>query len=860
MTCWPLYRTLSARYLRQRWSRAALISASIALGVATLVATQALNLSMSQAARAAGTPLPGLADLFVSNGESGVRKELASQLAAVPGVRRVTPVIIAHVALPQLDNRAALLLGVEFSPEQVGDNPWGIEYRVTDPLRLAQQGRKALFLGKDLAEELTRTMAPDAKEVQLLALGETRTLPRWAGTVDARGPAAALGGNVLYLEVTAAADLLGKPDRVTRLDVALDPNADRAEVRRAVESAAEGQAEVRTPEAQDQSIHDAMAGLQLGFSVCGAGALVIGLFLVYNALSINVAERRHEIGILRALGATRGQVCLLFLGEAAALGLLGAALGIPLGIRLAHLGLGPMGQVFNDLFLPMEAREVALTWSLLLGAAAAGLVTALLAAVVPALRASGEQPAAAVRHVPPPEGFRHLAAQVCASLVLVAAGLACMALRYRLPPKIGTHACLLLILLGLLVSTPLFAALIARALQPLARRLLGVEGRLAADNLVRAPARTGLVITALAAGVGLVLQTAGVIVSNEHVILGWLDDTIKADLFVTSGSALGGGGQNLPLKEDVGRRMQEADPRIEAALPVRFRQVEFRGKKVFLLALDGQGFYEATKPRGQVPRHALYARLAEPGTTPVLVSDNFAALYGVTTGSPLTLRGAHGPVSVDVVGQVEDYSWNLGTIFMDRRHYREHFQDDLVDVFDVFLRPDADPVATREDVLRRWGAASALVILTRTELRERVHDIIRRLYQIAYAQELVVGIVAALGVVTAILVSVMQRRSELGILRAIGATRAQVLRSVLAEAAWMGVIGALIGLLIGVPIEWYILQIVLFEEAGFRFAVSIPWLEGGLIACLAVLTATLAGLGPALQTLRLRIPEAIAYE
>lgn len=860
MTQWALYRTLSARYFRQRWSRAVLIVASIALGVATLVATQVLNLTMSQAARTAATPLKGLADLFVMNGDAGVRKELAGRITEVPGVRSVVPLVIANVALPDLDNRPAVLLGVQVSPDQAGDNPWGIEYRVTDPLRIVQEGRKALFIGKNLAEELRQALPAEAKQLRVLALGEARTLPLWAGTVDAHGPAAALGGSVLYMDVQAAAEFLGKPDLVTRLDVSLDPAADRDAVRRQIADAVQDRAEVRTPEFQDQSIHDAMSGLQLGFSVCGAGALVIGLFLVYNALSINVTERRHEIGILRSLGATRGQVCGLFLGEAALLGLVGAAVGVPLGLGLARQGLGPMQQVFSELFMSMEVRDLTLSWPLLFAAGGAGIATSLLAALVPAVRASGEEPADAVRHVPPPEGFRHLSIQVSLSVLLMAVAAGCMVLRYRLPPRFGTHGCLIFTLLGLLLLAPLFAAILARCLQPFARRFLGIEGRLAADNLVRSPGRTGLVITALAAGVGMVLQTAGVIASNEHVISDWLDQTIKADLFLTSGSPVGGSMQSVPMKEDVGRQVEGADPRIEAALPFRFRHVEFENKRVFLIALDSRRFREVARSHGPVPRQELYAPLADPGLPRVLVSDNFAALYGVAGGSRISLRGPNGPVEVEVAGAVEDYSWNLGTVLMDRQHYRQHFQDDLVDAFNVFLKRDADPAATREDILRRWGAQHALVVLTRDELRGRIQDMIRRLYHIAYAQELVVGVVAALGVVTALLVSVLQRRSELGILRAIGATQGQVLRSVLAEAALMGAIGAFIGLLVGVPIEWYILQIVLFEEAGFRFAVSVPWLEAAVIACLALVTATLAGLGPAIHTLRLRIPEAIAYE
>ena len=137
---------------------------------------------------------------------------------------------------------------------------------------------------------------------------------------------------------------------------------------------------------------------------------------------------------------------------------------------------------------------------------------------------------------------------------------------------------------------------------------------------------------------------------------------------------------------------------------------------------------------------------------------------------------------------------------------------------------------------------------------------LRRVYSMAYAQEAVVGMVALLGVVSALFISVLQRRRELGLLRAVGASRAMVLRSVLAEAVLMGLVGAAVGLLIGLALEWYVLDILLTDEAGFRFPVRVPWLEAGVVSALAVVLATAAGLWPAYHATRLRIPEAIAYE
>src|SRR5262249_30987986 len=142
-----------------------------------------------------------------------------------------------------------------------------------------------------------------------------------------------------------------------------------------------------------------------------------------------------------------------------------------------------------------------------------------------------------------------------------------------------------------------------------------------------------------------------------------------------------------------------------------------------------------------------------------------------------------------------------------------------------YLRDRSRDEAVREEMLHRWGAEHALVVLTQGKLREHIKGIIRRLYGLAYSQEIVVGLVAALGVVMALLISVLQRRRELGLLRAVGATRAQVLRSVLAEAALMGALGTVIGLAIGIPLEWYCVKVILFEEAGFLFPFHVPWLE-----------------------------------
>ncbi|MBY0524918.1 MAG: FtsX-like permease family protein [Gemmataceae bacterium] len=846
-----LHRTLSFRYIRQRWSRAALVVASIALGVATLVATRALNQCMTRAARGAVTPLAGAADLFVSHSDHGVRLELAGELrrAEIPGVAEVQPLILARVSLPDLENRSAMLVGIDLAPERVADNPWGIEAKITNPLAMLT-GRRPVMVGTELAAAL------QGDAVRVRGGGQVSSLAV-LGTVDAKGSAASLGGNVLVMRLADAAQVLGKPDLVTRIDIVLAPGADREKVRSLVAKVVGDEETVRTPESNNDSIHDVMAGLELGFMLGGVGALVVGLFLVYNALSVTVAERRHDIGILRSLGATRGQVAGLFALEAVVLGIAGAALGVPLGIGIAHLTTGSMQTVLSDIFLPMDAGEIPVTTEILVTAILAGVVTALLAAIVPAIRASSQEPADAVRRVPLLSSWRYRALQIILCSLLFGGGVGLIFLRQWLPLRMGSYGGIVLVLLGILMATPLLAEGAARLVGPFARQFLSIEARLAADNLARSSGRTGLVIAALAAGVALMVQTAGLTLSSEEAILTWIDQAIAADLFVTCNSPVAASGNSQPMEERLGREIA-ALPEVAAALPVRFQHVDFRTKMVFLIVLDADALYETThtRPAGVDPE--LYRRLTEPGTC--LISENFALLHHVRVGDRIALPAPGGPVEYRVVGTVLDYTWNRGAVFVNRTEYRKQFRDTLVDSFDIYLRPGAEPSAVADKIRRNWGADHSLWVSNRTELRETIRGMIGRLYGLAYAQQLVIGLVAGLGVVMALLISVLQRRRELGLLRAIGASRRQVLLTVLAEAILMGGIGAGIGLLVGIPLEWYAVRVILLEETGFSFVVRIPWVAASVVAGLALGVATLAGLGPAVHAMRQHIAEAIAYE
>jgi putative ABC transport system permease protein len=831
---------------------------SIGLGVATWMATSVLNQSLENAGHEAGAPVDGDADLYVSNGDAGVQRTLADGLQATPGIRAVQPLVLQRVALPELDNRAALLIGTDLAERHSG--AWRVtvnELTSRDMVRAVVLRQTPVLVGRELASALPSHSA----ELSVLVAGQVHRL-HCTGVIDANGPAASLAGNTVVTECDAAAALVGQPDLVNRLDLYLEPGADRVEVQRRLQIELGGRALVSTPDARDQRIQEMISGVKIGIALCGGAALVIGLFLVYNTLAVSAVARRHDIGILRSVGASRWQIVKLLLAEAAVLGLAGTSLGMPLGLVLARLSLGPMQHAMSDVFPALEANTLHATADSFASAAAAGLATALLAALAPAARASLESPVNVLRRVRPKHAVHPRLAMIC-SLALATLGVACLFLRDSLPRRVGTYGSLVLVLVAALVATPLVATAISWLLQSKSQSLLGVAGRLAAANLARASGRSAIVIAALAAGTALLLQTAGLVRSNESAVRSWIDRCLAGDLFVTAGGPLSASGQTLPMSDRVGHELEATHPGMRA-VPLRFRYLDWehagRTTCVLLTALDARDYYEANKDRSPpLPDLELYRALTEPGT--VLVSDNFAALYSVRAGDKITLGGSEGPVELRVLGAVADYSCGRGTVFIDRSRYRSQFDAGLVDVFDVYLRPHEDCEAVRDSFERSpLAAAQGLNVLTHDELRKHILGMVGRLYGLAYTQEAVVAVVALLGVVAVLLISVLQRRRELAVLRALGATRAFVLRSVLAEGLLLGAVGTAIGLIIGLPLEWYTVRILLYEESGFLCPVLVPWTVASTLVCLMLIGIVAAGIAPALRAARDNIVEGIAYE
>ena len=583
-----LYRTLSFRDLSRRWPRTLLIAACICIGVATLVGTQALTSSLAYAAVFSANPTSGSADLIVANGELPVPRSLERELARVPGVAAVHPRILGSALAVDLGDRGVLVVGVDVAralkqADTTEEVPDAISVDEPTKLRFAAlltAHKVTGFFGNLLGQapapvlvgrELFKQLPPGPLKLRRGRASKAQTF-EVAGPVDATGNLVSLAGQVVGMDLDDAIKLFELPaGQVHRFDIAVAPGNDIAKVQQAVDAVLAGRGQVRTFEEQMQTTQNVLAGMQTGFSLCGVATLVVGLFLVFNTLSVTVAERRHEIGVLHSLGATRRQILLLFLGEAFFLGVLGSLIGLPLGRLLAEIGMGPMRKVVSGVLFNVEGAKLYVNWRIYALGMVGGVVTTLLAAV--SCRASCRYPAErpgdrCSAAVPKATSARRLTGQAFASLLLLAIGTLMIVGRRALPDRMGTLGGVSIVMIGSMVASPFIAALIARAIQPVLRRFGSIAWRLGIDDIVRSLGRTGFVIGSMAAGVSLVVQTAGVIRSNRIAINDWIHETVAADLLVTSGSPVAASGTTHPMAPDLIARIGKL-PEVENAMAVR---------------------------------------------------------------------------------------------------------------------------------------------------------------------------------------------------------------------------------------------------------------------------------------------------
>jgi len=582
----------------------------------------------------------------------------------------------------------------------------------------------------------------------------------------------------------------------------------------------------------------------------------VGAFLIYNTISVSVVRRRVEIGILRAVGSARSAILALFLAEAAMFGLVGAAIGVVLGRILAEGTVGLIAGTVNALYTTSRPAAIILTTAEWWTGILTGAIVALGSAFGPAREAMLISPVEAMSR-----GARehHAALRWKRGLVLagvfalLAVGASQMSALDGYP--IGGYASALFAIAAAATAAPGLVLAVNRATRRLARRR--AESLLAGRSLTASLSRSSVVVAALATAIAMMASVGIMVGSFRETVAVWLDSQLRADLYVRPATPAAAG-ENPPLPREV-PGILASTPGVEAvdlfhALPFHFRgeRATLGGGNMSIVRRYGRLRFLPGEDRDAILR-------AMPGADLAIASEPFANRHHLRAGDRITIPIGPNHVTLTIGGIYYEYSSSQGYLLLDRSTLLRYLPDQPPTNAAVYLHRGVDPEKVRADLQLR-AASLGITVAPNRMLRQGAIEIFDRTFAITWALEAVAIVVAMLGAANSLLALVLDRRRELGLLRYLGASGPQVRRMILTEAAYLGVLAILLGLVLGFALSLVLIFVVNKQSFGWtiQFHAPLALLAGSLtlVWCVTVL----AGFYPAKVAASLRPVDVIHEE
>lgn len=818
--------------LRQHPLQTGLAMLGVAIAVAVVVAVDLANHSAREAMRVSLESVTGSATHQIVAGPQGVDERVYTRLRTELGIRRAAPVVQGGVVEAGEGGRSLTLLGVDAFAEGPFERPLGAAGDLGDAFNPLMLRDDAVVVGAQEAERLG-VEAGGTLELRINGVRKTVTV---VAVVD--DPADQSRG-LLLTDIAAAQNLLDQFGRLDRIDLIV-PGAQASALS---ERLGEG-VRVVPAAASAASVLEMSRAFQINLTALSLLAVVVGAFLVFNTLSFLGVRRRPSIGVLRAMGVQRGEIRAQMIGDALLIGAVGTLAGLALGFALAHGLVGLVLQTVNDVYFARAAGELVLSpWSLGAGIAV-GLVGSVVAALAPAQDAAATPPRAALSRADLEQRARRLARRGGWSGVgvVLAGALVIVASDGLVPAFVGLFA----LILGSAFLAPAIILGIGALLRGLTRGR-PIAG-LIVEGAVASLSRTGVAVAALSVAVAAVIGVAVMIASFRGSVIDWLEGSLAADFYISAPAALSDA---------------QAD-RLAAVGGVDFVS---RSQWTDLATDDGPvTLWALGLPGGQSPQIQTQAPAREPALDAfeadraVLVSEPFAARRSLAPGDSLSLPVGGATVAFEVAGIYRDYASPTGAVLMRRELYQSLYNDPGLAGIGVHATPAGD----RDTLINRLESALSGVpgarVTDNAAVFEQSLRIFDRTFAITEVLRWLAGLVAFVGVISALMALQLDRLREFAVLRAVGLSRGGLAGVITGQSGLLGLIAGLWAVPLGVALAALLVFVINRRAFGWTMGFELqagPVFEGVLLAVIAALLAT--GY-PAWRATRLRIAAALKGE
>ncbi|MFH0244046.1 ABC transporter permease [Streptomyces sp. HK10] len=841
-----MFRTALRNVLAHK-ARLLMTTLAVMLGVAFVAGTLVFTATLSEAfARSSAKGFEAVdvvvrpdfsSDEADPGGPSDLPRELLERTRELPGVEHATGAVSGFAALAGKDGG---LVGEGWST-QGGNYDTGPDGSGEDPRYDLREGRAPRRAGEIALDSATagRTGYGVGDTVRLSVSGPVRE-EEVTGVFDTDDGNVAAGGTLVLFDTATAQELFSQPGMYSEIVLTASDGVGQRELRKSVEKVLPGQAEAVTGQtlADDQArmIEAEMEGMRTGLLVFAGISLFVGIFIIANTFTMLVAQRTKELALLRAVGASRRQVTRSVLVEAVVVGAVAAGIGL-----LAGIGIGAgLRSLMGSLGLTVPDGPLMVTPDAVIASLVVGIKVTVAAAWLPARRAAKVPPVAAMNSVHAPATVRGLVVRNTIGAVLAGAGAALVLTATgmddgKIPMSTGAG----LLVIGVFVLTPLLSRPVIALTSP-AMRTAGVSGKLARLNAVRNPRRTATTAAALMIGLTLITGLTVIASSVQKGVDRMATEALKADYVVSMANY-------RPLSPEIERTLAEQDE-VTALSPMRNSLSRIGDEYEFLTGVSGEGFGELA---GLDFVEGSFAGL---GGESVIVDTGTAEGRGWKTGSTFEVTYEDGERGELTVGGVYRDNEMMTGIMLDTAALDPHLEK--VTSMQVLVATEGGASESAKSALEdALGNNPAVLVQDEKDVSESVAQMITLMLNMLYGLLAMAVVVAVLGVVNTLAMSVFERSQEIGMLRAIGLDRRGTKRMVRLESLVISLFGGVLGVGLGVFFGWAAGELI--SSSMPTYELVLPWERMGVFLALAALVGVLAALWPARRAARLNMLEAV---
>jgi putative ABC transport system permease protein len=825
----------------------------ITLGVAVAVAVDIANASATRAFDYSTDAIAGRATHQIVGGPQGLDESLYIMLrlkGLLDGIP-AAPIVTDYAYSSQLGGRPLQLLGID----PLAEAPFRNYLSGSDEIPIVP-----------LADFFTRPggvlLAADTAAIYGLAVGDSTYLEiggyeREGILVGILEPADGLSrrslDGLILVDVSTAQELTGRLGLLDRIDLILPEDGGVALA--AVRAIMPPDAQVVETAARAGAIQEMTAAFRLNLLALSLLALVVGLFLIYNTMTFFVVQRRPLFGILRSLGVTRREVFGLVIGEGLIVGVVGAALGLVLGVLMGRGAVQAITRTIGDLYFVVTVRDFAVPASSLVKGALLGVVATALVAAPPAWEAASVPAHVALsRSGLEGKARRAVVGAAIGGFVIALAGTGLLAIPTRslVISFGGTFAIVVAFAAVSPLATMLFMRISARPLGS----IWGALGAMAPRNVVNSISRTAVAVAALMVAVSVTIGVSVMINSFRSTVVTWLDQVLQGDVYVSAPSRTSTQA-TTPLDPAV-LPVVESWNGVERVDLLRTATVESPNGPVSVFAVDNPGFGDRPFLSLDLSPEDLWAAMQAGAVT---VSEPYANLVGLPRrGGMVTLYTSDGPRDFPVVGIYYDYVTSGGTVSLSLDTYRKLWRDESLTALAVRLQPGVDVDAVVRGLGDALSHVQRLFVRPNQALRDEALLVFDRTFAITGALQLLATVVAFMGVLSALLSLMLERQRELGILRAVGLTARQLWRLVFLETGLMGMVAGLLAMPTGYTLSFILIYIINRRSFGWTLQMQVGAEPFLMALAVAVTAALVAGIYPAYRMSKMLTAEALRYE